>query len=122
MGSTLAYHPYGGYAPHAPTSSNILTSNGFMFPSIAPSNNYPFYTQPLNPLPNAPTCPNHGPTGLFADSTGCLTPFFHWIEDCALPDGLKMPSHVGSYDKKGDPDNYLHLFKVAIRIQKWAMS
>ncbi|GJY15288.1 hypothetical protein Tco_0385710 [Tanacetum coccineum] len=34
------------------------------------------------------------------------------IEDYPLPDGLKMPSHMGSYDGKKDPDNYLHLFKA----------
>ncbi|GKA63269.1 hypothetical protein Tco_0762875 [Tanacetum coccineum] len=45
------------------------------------------------------------------DYTGCLTPFVCWIEDYPLPDRLKMPSHVGSYDEKGDPDNYLHLFE-----------
>ncbi|GJU31596.1 hypothetical protein Tco_1175185 [Tanacetum coccineum] len=30
------------------------------------------------------------------------------------PRVLKMPSHVGSYDRKGDPDNFLHLFEGAI--------
>ncbi|GJR93611.1 reverse transcriptase domain-containing protein [Tanacetum coccineum] len=55
------------------------------------------------------------------DSTSCVTLFVHWIEDYPLLDGLKMPSHVGSYDGKGDPDNYLHLFEGAIRMQKWAM-
>ncbi|GJY24925.1 reverse transcriptase domain-containing protein [Tanacetum coccineum] len=55
------------------------------------------------------------PSGLFADSTGCVTPFVRWIEDYPLPDGLKMPFHVGSYNGKGDPDNYLHLFEGAIR-------
>ncbi|GJR43955.1 reverse transcriptase domain-containing protein [Tanacetum coccineum] len=30
-----------------------------------------------------------------------------------------MPSHIGSYDGKGDPVNYLHLFEGAIRMQKW---
>ncbi|GJT06629.1 hypothetical protein Tco_0841091 [Tanacetum coccineum] len=40
------------------------------------------------------------------------------IEDYPLPDGLKMPSYVGSYDGKGDPNNFLHLFKGAIRMQK----
>ncbi|GJW45983.1 hypothetical protein Tco_0077629 [Tanacetum coccineum] len=49
--------------------------------------------------------------GLFIDSTGCVTLFVHWIEDYPLPDGLKIPSHVGSYDGKGDLDNYLHLFE-----------
>nr|GEU70684.1 reverse transcriptase domain-containing protein [Tanacetum cinerariifolium] len=38
-----------------------------------------------------------------------------------LPDGLKMPSHIGSYDRKGDPDNFLHLFEGAIRMKKWLM-
>ncbi|GJR33278.1 reverse transcriptase domain-containing protein [Tanacetum coccineum] len=62
--------------------------------------------------------PNPGSTGLFADPTGCLTLFVRWIEDYPLPDGLKMPSHVGSYDGKGDPDNYLHLFEGAIRLHE----
>ncbi|GJR37299.1 retrovirus-related pol polyprotein from transposon TNT 1-94 [Tanacetum coccineum] len=48
------------------------------------------------------------------DPTGSVTSFFHWIEDYPLPDGLKMPSHVGSYDVKGDHDNFLHLFEGAI--------
>ncbi|GKB26957.1 reverse transcriptase domain-containing protein [Tanacetum coccineum] len=59
--------------------------------------------------------------GSFADSTGSVTPFVRWIEDYPLPDGLKMPSHIGSYDGKLDPDNFLHLFKGAIRMQKWLM-
>ncbi|GJV91374.1 hypothetical protein Tco_1539187 [Tanacetum coccineum] len=54
--------------------------------------------------------------GLFADPTRSVTPFVLWIEDYPLPDGLKMPSHVGSYDGKGDPDNFLHLFEGAIHI------
>ncbi|GJU80215.1 reverse transcriptase domain-containing protein [Tanacetum coccineum] len=43
-------------------------------------------------------------------------------EDYPLLDGLKMPSYIGSYDGKGDPDNFLHLFEGAIRMQKWLMS
>ncbi|GJS36636.1 NADH-plastoquinone oxidoreductase subunit 7 [Tanacetum coccineum] len=64
---------------------------------------------------------NLPPNGLFADLTGSVTPFVRWIEDYPLPAGLKMPSHVGSYDGKGDPDNFLHLFEGAIRMQKWLM-
>ncbi|GJT13144.1 reverse transcriptase domain-containing protein [Tanacetum coccineum] len=56
------------------------------------------------------------PNGLFADPTGCVTLFVRYIEDYPLPDGLKMPSHMGSYDGKGDPDNYLHLFEDSARI------
>ncbi|GJU09974.1 gypsy type transposase, partial [Tanacetum coccineum] len=59
--------------------------------------------------------------GSFADSTGFVTPFVCWIEDYPLSDGLKMPSHIGSYDGKGDPDNFLHLFEGAIRMKKWLM-
>ncbi|GKF66853.1 hypothetical protein Tco_0193370, partial [Tanacetum coccineum] len=68
-----------------------------------------------------PVCPNPYPAGLFADPTGSVTPFVCWIEDYPLPDGLKMPSHVGSYDGKGDLDNFLHLFEGAIRMKKWLM-
>ncbi|GKD59275.1 hypothetical protein Tco_1296784 [Tanacetum coccineum] len=57
--------------------------------------------------------------GSFADSTSSVTPFVRLIEDYPLPDGLKMPSHIGSYDGKGDPDNFLHLFEGAIRMQKY---
>ncbi|GJX34378.1 reverse transcriptase domain-containing protein [Tanacetum coccineum] len=52
--------------------------------------------------------------GLFADPTGSVTPYVHWIKEYRLPNGLKMPSYVGSYDGKGDPDNFLHLFEGAI--------
>ncbi|GKE42105.1 hypothetical protein Tco_1469389 [Tanacetum coccineum] len=55
------------------------------------------------------------------DLTGSVTPFVRWIEDYLLLDGLKMPSHIGSYDEKGDPDNFLHLFEGAICMQKWLM-
>ncbi|GJR19908.1 hypothetical protein Tco_0968435 [Tanacetum coccineum] len=48
-------------------------------------------------------------------------PFVRWIEDYPLPDGLKMPSHIGSSHGKGDPDNFLHLFERSIRMQKWLM-
>ncbi|GJT99769.1 reverse transcriptase domain-containing protein [Tanacetum coccineum] len=34
------------------------------------------------------------------------------------PRWTEMPSHIGSYDGKGDPDNFLHLFEGAIRMQK----
>ncbi|GKD89469.1 hypothetical protein Tco_1364976 [Tanacetum coccineum] len=108
-------------SPRALTSNHAPAHNGLMYPLTALSNNYHFYTQPIYSLPNEPAYPNRGPTSLFADSNGCITPFVHWIEDYPLPDGLKMPSHVESYDKKGDPDNYLHLFEGAIHMHKWAM-
>ncbi|GJR72985.1 reverse transcriptase domain-containing protein [Tanacetum coccineum] len=53
--------------------------------------------------------------------TGSVTLFVRWIKDYHLPDGLKMPSHVGFYDGKGDPDNFLHLFEGAIHMQKSLM-
>nr|GEY40508.1 hypothetical protein [Tanacetum cinerariifolium] len=58
----------------------------------------------------------------FPNPLGSVTPFVHRIEDYPLPDELKMPSHIGSYDGKGDLDNFLHLFEGDIRMQKWLMS
>nr|GEU99143.1 hypothetical protein [Tanacetum cinerariifolium] len=49
--------------------------------------------------------------------SGCITLFVRWNEDYPLADELKMPSHIGSYDGKGDLDNFLHLFEGAIRMQ-----
>ncbi|GJW70691.1 hypothetical protein Tco_0127608 [Tanacetum coccineum] len=80
---------------------------------------YPFYAQPMYAPPNMPAYPN--PAGPFVDSAGSVTPFVRWIEDYPLPDGLKMPSHIGSYDGKWDPDNFLHLFEGAIHMHKWLM-
>ncbi|GKC86401.1 hypothetical protein Tco_1142118 [Tanacetum coccineum] len=98
----------------APVSNHDPILNGSTYPSNTLPNSYPFYTQHINLLSNAPIYPSYGPTGLFTDFTGCVTPFVHGIEDYPLPDGLKMPSHVGSYDEKGDPNNYLHLFEGGI--------
>nr|GEV85148.1 retrotransposon protein, putative, Ty3-gypsy subclass [Tanacetum cinerariifolium]GEV85664.1 retrotransposon protein, putative, Ty3-gypsy subclass [Tanacetum cinerariifolium] len=75
--------------------------------------------RPMYAPPNMPAYPN--PAEPFTDFTGSITHFVCWIDDYPLPDGLKMPSHIGSYDGKGDPDNFLHLFEGAIRMQKWLM-
>nr|GEY01642.1 hypothetical protein [Tanacetum cinerariifolium] len=66
-------------------------------------------------------CSNPYHAGLFAYQIGSVTPFVRWIEDYPLLDRLKMPSHIGSYDGKRDPNNFLHLFEGAIRMQKWLM-
>ncbi|GJW60198.1 hypothetical protein Tco_0109533 [Tanacetum coccineum] len=86
------YYSYGGYALQAPTKGASPYLMGLYTP--------------------------RAPSGLFADYTGCVTLFVRWIEDYPLPDGLKMPSHVGPYDVKRDPDNFLHLFECEIRMKK----
>ncbi|GKF03968.1 hypothetical protein Tco_0034636 [Tanacetum coccineum] len=108
-----------GYIPQALTNNGVPLYNGSMYPTVTPSSSYPFYTQPMYAPPNMPVYPN--PAGSFVDSTGLVTPFVRWIGDYPLLDGLKMPSHIGSYDGKGDPDNFLHLYERAIRMQKWLM-
>ncbi|GJX50656.1 hypothetical protein Tco_0277501 [Tanacetum coccineum] len=114
VNSAPTYHSYGGYVSQAHMRNHGPTPSGSTYPLNALPNSYPFYTQPINLLSNAPVYPRYSPMSLFADSTRCVTPFVRWIEDYTLPNGLKMPSHVGSYDGKGDPDNYLHLFEGAI--------
>ncbi|GKA85462.1 hypothetical protein Tco_0807116 [Tanacetum coccineum] len=113
------YHPEGGYIPQTFTKNDVPSYNGTMYPAVTPSSNYPFYTQPMYAPPNMPMYSNS--TGSFADSTCSVTPFVYWIEDYPLLDGIKIPSHIGSYDGKGDPDNFLHLFEGAFRMQKWLM-
>nr|GEV16608.1 hypothetical protein [Tanacetum cinerariifolium]GEV81921.1 hypothetical protein [Tanacetum cinerariifolium] len=115
---SFANLPQGGHVPSTFTNSNILPQNGIMHPTNIPSNSYPFYTQPMYTFPNMPTYANPNSTDLFPNPLGLLTPCVCWIEDYPLPDGLKMPFHIGSYDGKGDPDNFLHLFEGAIRMQK----
>ncbi|GKE43226.1 reverse transcriptase domain-containing protein [Tanacetum coccineum] len=93
-GGTFTYHPQGGYIPQAFTNNSVSSYNGPMHPTVTLSRS-------------------------FADSAGSVTPFVRWIEDYHFSDGLKMPSHIGSYDGKGDPDNFLHLFEGDIRMKKW---
>ncbi|GKC20131.1 hypothetical protein Tco_1022281, partial [Tanacetum coccineum] len=121
IGGTAAHHLHGGYIPQTFINSNIPLYNRFTYPITTPSNSYPFYAQPMYALPNMPTYPNPNPAGPFTDLMGLVTPFVCWIEDYPLLDGLKTPSHIGSYDGKGDPDNFLQLFEGAIRMQKWLM-
>ncbi|GKC14516.1 hypothetical protein Tco_1011298 [Tanacetum coccineum] len=78
-------------------------------------------TEPMYTFPNVPVYTNPNLTSTVLNPVGLVTPFVHWIEDYPLLDGLKMPSHIGSYDGKGDPDNFLHLFEGTIRMQKWLM-
>ncbi|GJR46902.1 hypothetical protein Tco_1315005 [Tanacetum coccineum] len=121
FGGPPTYYSYGGYALQAPAGGSVPASHRLIHPSGVFPNSYPFNAQPMYPLPNAPIYPNQALSGLFTDYTGCVTPFVRWIEDYPLPDGLKMPSHVGSYDGKGDPENFVHLFEGSIPVQKWAM-
>ncbi|GJZ34141.1 hypothetical protein Tco_0579577 [Tanacetum coccineum] len=118
---TSAHHSQGGYIPQTFTNNSMFSYNRSMYPVVTPSSIYPFYTQPMYAPPNMPMYPNPNPAGPFIDSTGSVTPFVCWIEDYPLPDGLKMPSYISSYDGKGDPNNFFYLFEGAIRMQKWLM-
>nr|GEU84145.1 ribonuclease H-like domain-containing protein [Tanacetum cinerariifolium] len=90
FGGASTYHPYRRYAQQAHMSNYGPSYHGPMYPPNVPPLSYPFYAQPINQLPNAPTYPTHGPVGLFTDSTGCVTPFVRWIEDYPFLDRLKM--------------------------------
>jgi hypothetical protein len=113
FGHPMAYPPYAmgnsyPFAMNTPYQSYPGQTPMGMPPNSNPYNTVPMYAPPYN-------C-------LYSDPMGSATPFVRWIEDYPLPDGLKMPSHVGTYDGKGDPDNFLHLFEGAIKMQKWVMS
>ncbi|GJX80160.1 reverse transcriptase domain-containing protein [Tanacetum coccineum] len=125
-GTLLSHHaqPFIPSSAHVPNGFVPTHVNPYSQPSAGIINgqtpSFPFQAQTGNPSIGEPLSTLHK-EGLFADPTGSVTPFVRWIEDYPLPDGLKMPSHVGSYDGKGDPDNFLHLFEGAIRMQKWLM-
>ncbi|GJX95219.1 reverse transcriptase domain-containing protein [Tanacetum coccineum] len=121
---------YGGNSCPSPTggarttnlrNSNMPSQNGFTYPTNMPTNSYPFYTQPMYTFPNVPMYTNPNLIGAVLNPVGSVTPFVRWIKDYPLPNGLKTPSHIGSYDGKEDPHNFLHLFEGAIRMQKWLM-
>ncbi|GJT08025.1 hypothetical protein Tco_0842487 [Tanacetum coccineum] len=44
-----------------------------------------------------------------------------WIKEFYFLDVLKVPPHVGHYDGKGDPKNFLHVFEGAMKMEKWTM-
>ncbi|GKF35167.1 hypothetical protein Tco_0108367, partial [Tanacetum coccineum] len=116
IGGIPAHILQGGNAPQTFINSNMPSQNGFTCPANMPTNNYPFFTQPVYTFPNMPVYTNTNLTVVVLNPVGSVTPFVRWIKDYPLPDGLKMPSHIGSYDGKGDPDNFLHLFEGAIRM------
>ncbi|GJT69633.1 hypothetical protein Tco_1028919 [Tanacetum coccineum] len=91
--------------------ANLNVPNGLM-----PMHVYPHQQPPMYTFPNMHAYANPNSTGLFPNPLGSVTPFVRWIEDYPLPDRLQMPSYIGSYDGKGDPDNFLHLFEGAIRM------
>ncbi|GJT38691.1 reverse transcriptase domain-containing protein [Tanacetum coccineum] len=121
MGGIPAHLPQERHVPQTFANSNMPSQNGFTYPVNMPTNSYPFYTQHMYTFPNVPVYTNPNLTGIVLNPVGSVTRFVRWIEDYPLPDGLKMPSHISSYDGKGDPNNFLHLFEGAIRMQKWLM-
>ncbi|GJZ88518.1 reverse transcriptase domain-containing protein [Tanacetum coccineum] len=122
IGGILAHLPQGGHAPQTFANSNMPSQNGFTYPANMPTNSYPFYTQPMYTFPNVPAYTKPNLAGASLNLVGSVTPFVCWIEDYPPhPDRLKMPSYIGSYDGKGHPDSFLHIFEGAIRMQKWLM-
>ncbi|GJY31939.1 hypothetical protein Tco_0415434 [Tanacetum coccineum] len=110
---------YGGNQPstnlgrNLPPNSMYLSHNAphFIPNSIQPPHNgqMPIYANPYSQT-SASITYNRPPSYLF-HAQGL--PSSRWTE--------KIPSRMGSFDGKGDPDNYLHLFEGVIRMQKWAM-
>ncbi|GJZ59742.1 reverse transcriptase domain-containing protein [Tanacetum coccineum] len=120
-GGIPAHLPQGGHAPQTFANSNMPSQNSFTYLANMPTNSYPFYTQPMYTFPNVHVYTHANLTSDALNLVGSITPFMRWIEDYPLPDGLKIPSYIGSYDGKGDPYNFLHLFEGVIRMQKWLM-
>ncbi|GKA69927.1 hypothetical protein Tco_0775991, partial [Tanacetum coccineum] len=82
--------------------------------------NQPSYTYPYAPYSNVPfnQPQTYQPTSMGRNPTyGGYPPYYPFLDH-----HLSLPTHnYGTYDGKGDPDNFLHLFDGAIRMQKWIM-
>nr|GEZ92696.1 reverse transcriptase domain-containing protein [Tanacetum cinerariifolium]GEZ92707.1 reverse transcriptase domain-containing protein [Tanacetum cinerariifolium]GFA42907.1 reverse transcriptase domain-containing protein [Tanacetum cinerariifolium] len=84
-----------------------LPSKGGSFTNLPRGGHVPStFTNAYVYVPKHAAYANPNLTGLFPNLSGLVTPFVRWIEDYPLSDGLKMPSHICSYDEKGDPDNF----------------
>nr|GEY02830.1 hypothetical protein [Tanacetum cinerariifolium] len=110
----------GGNLPH--NAHELPSINSGEKPLYMGKLHQPSTRRPMYTFPNMPVYTNPNSTCLSPNPLGLVSPFVCWIEDYPLLDGLKMPSHIGSYDGKKDLDNFLHLFKRAIRMQKWLMT
>ncbi|XP_071694485.1 uncharacterized protein [Rutidosis leptorrhynchoides] len=47
------------------------------------------------------------------------TPFVSLIQNHPLPIGMKIPSHLGYYEGKDDPDDFINIFEGAARMSRW---
>nr|GEX07876.1 3-oxoacyl-[acyl-carrier-protein] synthase 3 A, chloroplastic-like [Tanacetum cinerariifolium] len=121
--------------PHAPHNSNLPYSHPFIYQPPSMGGNCSFGGYPsYQPYPSyhhsVPThiysshnvVPIYAPpyNFLYSETMSSITLFVRWIKDYPFPHGLKMPSHIGTYDGKGDPNNFLHFFNT-IRIHMWVM-
>ncbi|GJT37898.1 hypothetical protein Tco_0937763 [Tanacetum coccineum] len=61
------------------------------------------------------------PEGGYRNDEGSPSLLIRWIEEFQLPDGLRIPSHVGYYDGKGDPNDFIQAFKGATKMGKRVM-
>ncbi|GKD80328.1 hypothetical protein Tco_1342949 [Tanacetum coccineum] len=110
-----AYLPSNVYPP-----SNIYPLSN-VYP---PSNLYP----PSNGYNHSNTFPTHQlyssgvvPYMEHLNYEESPSPLVKWIEDFHLPDGLRIPPHVGYYDGKGDLDEFIYASEGATKMEKWVM-
>ncbi|GKA76105.1 hypothetical protein Tco_0782483, partial [Tanacetum coccineum] len=49
------------------------------------------------------------------------SPLTKWIEEFQLSDGLRVSARVRYYDRKGDPNDFIHAFEGTTKMEKWVM-
>ncbi|GKD62164.1 reverse transcriptase domain-containing protein [Tanacetum coccineum] len=52
------------------------------------------------------------------EETDPFTPRIRYFD---LPKRTRMPSHVKTYDKSGDPEDHLKIFQAAAKVERWAI-
>ncbi|GKB24368.1 hypothetical protein Tco_0863769 [Tanacetum coccineum] len=61
------------------------------------------------------------PEGGYRNDEGSPSPLIRWIKEFQLLNGLRAPPHVGYYYGNGNPDDFIHAFEGATKMEKWVM-
>ncbi|GKE48014.1 hypothetical protein Tco_1479272 [Tanacetum coccineum] len=95
------YTPSGTYIPNHAQTHQVYASN-YHYP---PNQVYP-------PGMAYHSGYSEGGQRYYEESSSPLT---KWIEEYQFLDGIRVPPHVGYYDGKGDPNDFIHAFEGAIK-------
>ncbi|GJU23459.1 hypothetical protein Tco_1156801 [Tanacetum coccineum] len=114
--SSNVYPPNNIYPPNNvyPTNNNP-PNNVYSLNNIYPPNN----VYPSNNI--YPTNNVYPPNNIYPPNNVYLPNNIYPTNNFCPLNGLRVSPYVGYYDGKGDPDDFIHAFEGATKIEKWVM-